>query len=96
MQVVIDVATVFRLIGLLVHSKYKHIFWMPCVYALKDISKIQQGSTLVTVAKDVQMLICNHHTSLSMYMAHSRKEFVKLIKIRYASYYLLLERMLDV
>jgi hypothetical protein len=77
-----------------------HIFWTPCCVhalnnALKDIGKIQWVSTLVIATRDVQMFICNHHTSLAMYMAHSRKEFLKA-KTRYASYYLLLERMLEV
>jgi hypothetical protein len=64
--------------------------------ALKDIGKIQWVSTLMTAARDVQMFHCKHHTSLAMYRAHSRKEFLKPTKTRYASYYLLLGRMLEV
>jgi hypothetical protein len=64
--------------------------------ALKDIGKIEWVSNLVTTARNVQMFICNHHTSLAMYRSHSRKELLKPIESRYASYFLLLERMLGV
>jgi hypothetical protein len=64
--------------------------------ALKDIEKIEWVSSLVTTARNVQMFICNHHTSLAMYRSHSRKEFLKPTETRYASYFLLLERMLEV
>jgi hypothetical protein len=78
-----------------------HIFWTPCFVhafnnALKDIGKIEWASNLVIDVRNVHMFICNHHTSLSMYRSHSRKEFLKLIETRYASYFLLLERMLEV
>jgi len=100
-QVVTDAAAVCRSAGLLVQSKYKHIFWTPCCVhalnnALKDIGKICWVSTIVLAARDVQMFICNHHTSLAMYRAHSSKEFLKPTDTRYASYFLLLERMLEV
>ena len=85
----------------LIQSKYKHIFWTPCCVhalnnALKDIGKIEWVSNLVTTARNVQMFICNHHSSLAMYMSHSKKELLKPIESRYASYFLLLERMLGV
>lgn len=41
------------------------------------------------------MFICNYHTSLAMYMAHTRKEFLKSIDTGYASYFLLLKRMIE-
>ena len=100
-QVVTDAAAVCRSAGLLIQDKYRHIFWTPCCVhalnnALKDIGKIEWVSSLVTTARNVQMFICNHHTSLAMYRSHSRKEFLKPTKTRYASYFLLLERMLEV
>lgn len=42
------------------------------------------------------MFFCNHHTSLAMYKDHTRKEFLKPTDARYASYFLLLERMIEV
>ena len=96
-----DAAIVCKSVGLLVQSRYRHIFWTPCCVhafnnALKDIGKIEWVSSLVLAARDVQMFICNHHTSLAMYRTHSRKEFLKPTDTRYASYYLLLDRMLEV
>jgi hypothetical protein len=42
------------------------------------------------------MFISNHHTSLAVHMSHLRKEFLKSIETRYTSYFLLLERTLEV
>ena len=99
-QVVTDAAAVCRSAGLLVQSTYRHIFWTPCCVhalnnALKDI-EIHWVSTLVLATRNVQMFICNHHTSLALYRAHLRKEFLKPTDTRYASYFFLLERMLEV
>lgn len=101
MQVVTDAAAVCRSAELLIHSRHQHNFWTPCCVhalnnALKYIGKIQWISNLVTTARDVQMFISNHHTFLAMYRNHTRKEFLKPIDTRYASYFLLLERMLEV
>lgn len=52
--------------------------------------------TIVLEARDVQMFICNHLTSLALFRTFSRKEFLKPVKTRYASYFILLERMLEV
>ena len=100
-QVVTDSAQVCKLVGLIVESTYKHIFWTPCcVYALnntlKDIGKIDWIKAMVSEARDVQMFICNHHTSLALFRTFSKKEFLKPVDTRYASYFILLERMLEV
>jgi len=98
-QVVTDTTTICRSTELLIQSWYQHIFWTPCVHALnnalKEFGKFQWISNLVTIARDAQMFICNHHTSLAMYKPHMRKEFLKTTNIRYANYFPLLERMLD-
>lgn len=85
MQVVPNVAEMCRSAKLLIHSKYENIFWTPyCVHelnnALKDISEIQNVSTLVATTRDVHMLISNHNTFLAMYKPHLRKEFLKSIE----------------
>jgi hypothetical protein len=63
---------------------------------MRGIGEIEWVSGLVTTTRNVQMFICNHHTSLAMYRSHSKKEFLKPTEPRYASYFLLLERMLEV
>ena len=77
-EVVTNAAAVRRSAGLLIQSKYQHIFSTPCCVhalnnALKDTGKIPWISDLVTAARDVQIFICNHHTSLAMYRSHTRK-----------------------
>ncbi|XP_059068491.1 uncharacterized protein LOC131858996 [Cryptomeria japonica] len=51
---------------------------------------------VVAEARDIQMFIWNHHTSLALFRSFSKKEFLKPIETRYATYFILLERMLEV
>lgn len=44
---------------------------------LKDIGKIDWVKVVVSEARDVQMFICNNHTSLVLFKAFSKKEFLK-------------------
>ncbi|XP_059064530.1 uncharacterized protein LOC131856678 [Cryptomeria japonica] len=100
-QVITDLARVCKSVGLMVEGAYKHIFWTPrCVHALnnalKDIGKIDWVKQVVAEARDIQMFICNHHTSLALFRSFSKKEFLKPVETRYATYFILLERMLEV
>ncbi|XP_059076562.1 uncharacterized protein LOC131039617 [Cryptomeria japonica] len=100
-QVNTDSARVCKSAGMMVEGAYKHIFWTPCCIhalnnALKDIGKIDWVKHAVAKARDIQMFICNHHTSLALFRSFSNKEFLKPIETRYASYFILLERMLEV
>jgi len=101
-QVVTDATIVCRSIKLLIQSKCNHIFRTPCCVhvvnnALKDISKIQWVSIhLGERCERCANIYLNHHTSLAIYRAHSRKGFLRATYTRYANYYLLLERMLKV
>lgn len=57
-QIVTNATTMCRSARLLVQSRYRHIFWTHCCVhptnsALKDISKIQLVSDLVTATRDV-------------------------------------------
>jgi hypothetical protein len=46
--------------------------------------------------QEAQMFICNHHASLAIYRMKSRKQFLKPAKTRYATYFILLQRMVEV
>jgi len=99
--VITDVAPVCRAVGLMVQSRYRHIFWTPCcVHALnnvlKDIGKIYWISKLISNARDAQMFICNHHASLAIYRMKARKQFLKPAETRYATHFILLQRMIEV
>lgn len=100
-HVVTDATLVCRAAGLMIQSQYKHIFWTPCcVHAfnnlLKDIGKIQWIAKIISNARKAKMFICNHHASLAIYKMYSKKHFFKPANTRYATYFILLERMVDV
>ena len=99
-HVITDAALVCRAAGLMVQSRYRHIFWTPCcVHALnnvlKDVGKIQWIAKIILDARDAQMFICNHHASLAIYRMHAKKKFLKPAETRYATYFILLERMAE-
>jgi len=69
-QVITDAAPVCRSAGLMIQSRYKHIYWTPCCVhalnnALKDIGKIPWIMRIILEAREAQMFICNHHASLA-------------------------------
>eukprot|EP01018_Ginkgo_biloba_P033596 Gb_20372 [translate_table: standard] len=99
-QVITDVAPVCKATGL-VQKMYKHIFWTPCCVhglnnALKGIAKFDWIATLIEKGKKIQMFICNHHQTQSWYRKFSKVELLKPIDTRFSTYYILLERLLQV
>lgn len=50
---------------------------------------------MVVEARDVQMYACNCHTPLALFMTISKNEFLKPTETRYATYFILLERMFE-
>lgn len=79
-HVITDATLVCRAAGLMIQSRYKHIFWAPCcVHAfnnlLKYIGKIQWIAKIISDAREAQMFICNHHASLAIYKMYSKKHF---------------------
>ena len=85
----------------MIQSRYKHIFWTPCCVhalnnALKDIGKISWITRIILDAREAQMFICNHHASLAIYRIYAKKQFLKPADTRYATYFILLDRMLEV
>lgn len=64
--------------------------------ALKDIGKISWIMCTILDAREAQMFICNHHASLAIYRMHAKNEFLKPAETRYATYFILLDHMLEV
>ena len=100
-HVITDAAPVCKAAGLMIQSRYRHIFWTPCcVHALnnvlKDIGKIQWIAKIISEAREAQMFICNHHASLAIYRMYAKKKNLKPAETRYATYFILLERMVEV
>ena len=63
--------------------------------ALKDMRKIKWIRKVVNDWRKVQMFIYNHHTSHALFKGFAKKQFLKAVETRYASYYILLERMIE-
>ncbi|XP_057860704.2 uncharacterized protein LOC131069351 [Cryptomeria japonica] len=88
-QVITNSACVCKLVRLIVQGAYKHIFWTYCVHALnnamKDIEKLDWVKEVVAQARNIQMFICNHYTSLVLFMTFLKKEFHKYVETKYVS-----------
>ena len=100
-QVVTDAAPVCKAAGMLVQKKYKHIFWTPCCVhslnnALKDIGKFQWITDLIEKGRKIQMFICNHHHTQAIYRKFAKVELLKPADTRFASYFILLDRLCEV
>jgi hypothetical protein len=63
--------------------------------ALKDIAKIEWIWLLIENGRKIQMFICNHHHSQAIYRKHAKMELLKPIDTRFATYYILLRRLVD-
>jgi hypothetical protein len=101
LQVVTDNAANCKAAGKEVQKLYKHIFWSPCVVhtlnlIFKDFAEAfewlyntyKQGKTIVKY-------ILNHSQVLAIFRANSKLELLKVAKTRFASHYILLNRLLD-
>lgn len=77
----------------MVESTYKHIFCTPCpIHVLNNALKDWVKTTLVK-ARDIEMFVT---ITLTLCRSYSKKKFLKLDGTRQASYFILLERMLEV
>jgi len=85
---------------ILFHLFRRHIFWTPCAVhslnnALKDIAKLEWIRLLIENGRKIQMFICNHHHSQAIYRRHAKVELLKPVDTRFASYYILLRRLVE-
>jgi hypothetical protein len=72
-QVITDNAPVCKAAGLIVESRYHHIFWTPCIVhnlnlILKEIeAKTEWIKEVTGQAREIIKFITNHHQSQAMY-----------------------------
>ena len=64
--------------------------------ALKDIGKLEWIRLLIENGRKIQMFICNHHHSQAIYRRHAKLELLKPADTRFATYYILLRRLVEV
>jgi len=95
-HVIIDNALVYKAAGLIVESRYNHIFFTPCiVHNLNMILEEIEGKTVwineVTgQAREIIKFINNHPQSQAIYREYSKLELVKFVETRYASNFIML------
>ena len=63
--------------------------------ALKDIGKIEWIRLLIENGRKIQMFMCDHHHSQAIYRRHAKLVLLKLADTRFAAYYILLRRLLE-
>ena len=84
-QVVTDNAKVCRAAGIIIESRYDHIFWTPCtVHSLNLVMKsigteIDFVKNVYEEAEEIQMFVTNHHMSQAIFRSFSDLELLKVI-----------------
>ena len=83
-QVITDNAPVCKVAGLIVESRYHHIFWTPCiVHNLNLILEEFEAKTpwikeVPGQAREIIKFITNHHQSQAIYREYSKLELLKI------------------
>eukprot|EP01018_Ginkgo_biloba_P023549 Gb_28141 [translate_table: standard] len=93
-QVITDNARVCKVARLLVEARYENIFWTPCVVhslnlILKKIDKIE-WIKITDEAKEIEMLITNHHMAQAIYRQFTCLELLKVAETQFASHFIML------
>eukprot|EP00253_Pinus_taeda_P017071 PITA_17071 len=96
-QVIIDNASNYVLAGKMLESKYKTIFWTPCVahcidLVLEDIAKVEWVKNTIEHAKCITKYIYNHSWVLSLMRKNTGgNELVRPTITRFATHFLTLQ-----
>lgn len=64
--------------------------------ALKSIAEIEWIQLLIENGCKIQMFICNYDHSPAIYHKHAKMELLKPANTRFASYYILLIRLVEI
>ena len=101
-QVITDNAPVCKAAGLIIESRYDHIFWTPCIVhnlnlILEEIgNKVPWIKELTGDAREIIKFITNHHQSQAIFREFSKLELLKVAETRFASNFIMLRRLVDV
>jgi hypothetical protein len=110
-QVITNNAANCRAAGLMIETKYKNIYWTPCIVhtlnlALKDICDPKDFAgdnevlwfirEIADEALFIKNYIMNHGMRLSMFNEFSKLKFLQIAETRFASIVIMLKRFLDI
>ena len=85
-QVVTDNAKNCRAAGMLVETRFPHIFWTRCAVHSLSLMLQKLGTKITWIkqvydeAQDIQMFITNHHFSQAIFRSFSQLELLKVIQ----------------
>ena len=83
-QVITDNAKNCKAAGMLIETRFEHIFWTPCaVHSLNLMlqklgRKINWIKEIYAEAEEIQMFITNHHMSQAIFRSFSQLELLKV------------------
>jgi hypothetical protein len=100
-QVVTNSAAVCKAVGKLVEQKFFWITWTSCTphclnVLLEDVGKLPWVVEVVVEAKAVVKFITNHHRNQALFCGKSTLDLLKPGDTRFATNFIMLDRMLEV
>lgn len=101
-QVITGSAPICEAAGLIVESRYNHIFWTPCIVhnlnlILEEFElKKEWIKEVIGQAREIIKFITNHHHSQAIYREYSKLELLKVVETRYASNFIMLLCLVEV
>jgi len=100
-QVCMDSAAVCEAAGRKLEARFPHITFTPCTshcldLLLEDMGKLDWVSSVIAEARTVLKFITNHHKSLALFRSLSKLELLKPGEIRFATNFIMLQRMHEV
>lgn len=100
-QVVTDNASNCAGMGRLLEAKFKTIAWTPCAshhidLLMEDIGELLWIKELLKEALSIITFFTRKYKVLGMFPEHSKKEIIRPAGTRFASMWILLERLYDV
>eukprot|EP01018_Ginkgo_biloba_P005280 Gb_12450 [translate_table: standard] len=98
-QIVIDSASNCVGAGKLIMD-FKKIYWTPCAahcldLLLHDLGKLPWVNEAIRRGKTISNFVVNHRLTLSIYRKHAMKELLQPCDTRFATYYIMLKRVVE-
>eukprot|EP01018_Ginkgo_biloba_P033995 Gb_34770 [translate_table: standard] len=99
-QIVTDSASNHVGVGKLIMDKFKTIYWTPCdVHCLNlllhDWGKLPWVNEAFQRVKTITNFVVNDRLTLSIYRKHVTKELLRPYDTRFATYYIMLKRVVE-
>jgi hypothetical protein len=96
-----DNAAVCKVAGRKLEGRFPHITFIPCTphcldLLLEDMGKLDWVSSVIAEARTTLKFITNHHKSLALFRSLSKLELLKLRETRFATNFIMLQRMHEV